>query len=420
MTVTSDRAAGSSQSARPARLSDRLGQRVARAMDRPLASYHLLLGVTLLLVTLGVVMVFSASSVLSQNQTGSATTLVRTQAIWVAVGLPAMWLVSRFPSRTWRRLAYPALVGSIILLLLVHVPGLGVSVNGNQNWIDFGGPFRIQPSESAKLALIIWGADLLTRKERLLGQWRHLLVPLIPVGGLLAALILLGRDLGTTMILLAVLLALLWVVGAPMRLFLAAGAAMSVLFVGFVATDAERLNRVTTFMDPFASLEGSGFQGGHSILALSTGGWWGLGLGAGRQKWGTLPEAHTDFIFAVIGEELGLVGTLAVIVLFGLLTYAGMRIAARATDGFTRLAAAGVTAWIAVQAVVNIGAVVGLLPITGIPLPLVSYGGAALLSTLVAIGMLLSFARREPGAAEALAARRRGSLVGVFLPTRSR
>jgi cell division protein FtsW len=395
-------------------------QRLARALDRPLASYHLVLGVVALLLMLGLVMVFSASSVVAQEETDSSYSLFVTQAIFMAFGLPVVFIASRMSSRTWRRLAYPALLGSLFLLVLVQIPGIGVTVNGNRNWIDFGGPFRLQPSEAAKFALILFGADLLTRKRRLLGQWRHLLVPLLPIGGLLIGLILVGHDLGTAMILISVLLALLWVVGAPLRLFAAAVAGVAVIFVGFVATSPTRLARVTTFMDPFASLQGSGFQGGHSQLALATGGWWGLGLGASRQKWGTLPEAHTDFIFAIIGEELGLVGTLAVLTLFGLLAYAGLRIASRATDSFTTLAAAGITAWIAVQAVVNIGAVVGLLPITGIPLPLVSYGGSALLSTMLAVGMLLSFARREPGAAEALAAKRRGSLLGVFLPTRAR
>ena len=394
--------------------------RLAHALGRPLASYHLVLGVTALLLMLGLVMVFSASSVVAQEQTDRSYSLFVTQAVLMAVGLPVLLIASRFSVRMWRRLAYPALLGSVVLLVLVQIPGIGVEVNGNRNWLDFGGPFRLQPSEAAKFALIIFGADLLTRKRRLLGQWRHLLLPLLPVGGALVGLILIGHDLGTAMILISILLALLWVVGAPLRLFAAATVAVGLLFVSFVATSPTRLARVTTFMDPFASLQGSGFQGGHSQLALATGGWWGLGLGASRQKWGTLPEAHTDFIFAIIGEELGLVGTLAVLVLFGLLAYAGLRIASRATDSFTRLAAAGVTAWIAVQAVVNVGAVIGLLPITGIPLPLVSYGGSALLSTMLAVGMLLSFARREPGAAEALAARRRTSLLGVFLPTRAR
>ena len=395
-------------------------ERLAHLLDRPLASYHLVLGVTGLLLMLGLVMVFSASSVVAQEETDSSYSLFVTQAVLMAFGLPVMLIASRVSPRMWSRLAYPALLGSIVLLVLVQIPGIGVEVNGNRNWIDFGGPFRLQPSEAAKFALIIFGADLLTRKQRLLGQWRHLLIPLLPIGGVLIGLILIGHDLGTAMILISVLLALLWVVGAPLRLFAAATVAVALLFVSFVATSPNRLARVTTFMDPFSSLQGSGFQGGHSQLALATGGWWGLGLGASRQKWGTLPEAHTDFIFAIIGEELGLVGTLAVLALFGVLAYAGLRIASRATDSFTRLAAAGVTAWIAVQAVVNVGAVIGLLPITGIPLPLVSYGGAALLSTMLAVGMLLSFARREPGAPEALAARRRSSLLGVFLPTRAR
>ena len=291
--------------------------RLAQALDRPLASYHLVVGVTALLLLLGLVMVFSASSVFAQEQTDSSYSLFVTHAVLMLVGLPVVLIASRISPRTWRRLAYPALLGSVGLLVLVQIPGIGVEVNGNRNWIDFGGPFRLQPSEAAKFALILFGADLLTRKARLLGQWRHLLVPLLPIGGILIGLILVGHDLGTAMILIAIVMALLWVVGAPLRLFAAATVGVGLLFVSFVATSPTRLARVTTFMDPFASLQGSGFQGGHSQLALATGGWWGLGLGASRQKWGTLPEAHTDFIFAIIGEELGLVGTLAVLTLFG-------------------------------------------------------------------------------------------------------
>jgi len=367
-------------------------------------------------------MVLSASSVLSLRLTGgdSSYSIFLKQVQWVVIGIPMLWVATRLSVRTYRRLAYPALLGSLVLLVLVQVPGLGVEVNGNQNWIDFGGPFRLQPSEFAKLALVLWGADLLARKRALLGQWRHLIVPLVPVGGLLATLIMLGRDLGTTMVLLAILLILLWVVGTPFRLFLTAGSVVAAVLVYFIAQDEERITRVTSFLNPFADLQNTGFQGGHSLLALSTGGWWGVGLGASRQKWGTLPEAHTDFIFAVIGEELGLVGTLAVICLFGLLAYAGLRIATRNQDLFARLAASAATGWITVQAIVNIGAVIGVLPITGIPLPLVSYGGSALLPTMLAIGMLLSFARNEPGAPEALAARRRNSLLHVFTPSRKR
>jgi cell division protein FtsW len=414
MTATSTRTPSPSEAPAGAGRLTALG----RTLDRPLTSYHLVMGVAALLLLLGLTMVLSASSVLAYRSTDSSYSIFLRQAVWVGVGLPMMWLASRLPVQTYRRLAYPSLILALVLLVLVQVPGLGIEVNGNQNWIDFGGPFRLQPSEFAKLSLVLWGADLLTRKRALLGQWRHILVPLVPVGGLLATLVMLGRDLGTTMILLAVLLVLLWVVGTPFRLFVAAGTVVAAVLVFFIARDEERISRVTGFMDPFADLQVTGFQGGHSLLALATGGWWGLGLGASRQKWGTLPEAHTDFIFAVIGEELGLVGTLAVIALFGLLAYAGLRIATRTEDQFTRLAASAATGWIIVQAVVNIGAVIGVLPITGIPLPLVSYGGSALLPTMLAVGMLLSFARNEPGAPQALAARRRNSLLHVFLPSR--
>ena len=378
----------------------------ARLLDRPLTSYHLVLGGTSLLLALGLVMVLSASSVSAYEISGSSLSIFQKQAMWAAIGVPLMWWVSRMPATLMRKAAIPLLIGAVGLLLLVLVPGIGLRVNGNQNWIDFGGPFRLQPSEAAKLAIVVWGADLLTRKEKLLGQWRHLLVPLLPVAGLLIGLVLLGGDLGTAMILIAIVAALLFVVGAPMRLFVLGGAGVLGMVALLSLTAAHRLHRFQSWLHPEQDPLGIGWQAVHARYALGSGGWWGLGLGASREKWGSLPEAHTDFIYAVIGEELGLVGTLVVLVLFAVLVYAGVRVALRSTDPFVRLAAAAATAWIGFQAVVNMGAVVGLLPITGVPLPLVSYGGSALLPTLVALGMLLSFARDEPGARQALAARK--------------
>ena len=383
------------------------GRHPERLLDRPLTSYLLVLGSAIALLGLGLPMVLSASSVTSYAATGSSLALFERQLMWAAIGVPAMLIAARLPVKVWRGLAYPAMGLALVLLVLVLVPGVGVEVNGNRNWIDVGGPFRLQPAEAAKLALVLWGAEVLVRKRDRLDQWRELLVPLLPVTAVVLALILQGGDLGTAVVLMAIAGSLLYVAGAPMRLFALLGA-VSVAVIAYLSVSApHRLDRFDTWLNPsLADPLGNGLQYRHGLYALGSGGWWGLGLGASREKWGRLPEAHTDFIYAVIGEELGFAGTLTVLLLFGVLVFAGIRIALRTTDPFVRLAASGATAWIGAQALVNIGAVLGLLPIAGLPLPLVSYGGAALLITLVAIGMLLSFARTEPGANEALGARR--------------
>jgi cell division protein FtsW len=337
-------------------------------------------------------MVFSASSVVAFAFMDSSMAIVSKQAMWVVIGLPLTWCASRLPPKLWRIVAYPALMTSLALLVLVVVAG--TEVNGNKNWLDFGGPFRIQPSELAKLSLVLWGADLLARKERLLGQWKHLLVPMLPVGGLILVLVLLGGDLGTAIIIAAVLGSLLWVAGAPLRLYAMASVPALLVITWMVNTRSTRMSRITVWLHPEqADPLGNGLQALHGKFALASGGWWGVGLGGSKEKWGALPEAHTDFIFAIIGEELGLVGTLAVLGLFGVIGYAGLRVALEASEPFVRYAAAGITAWVIVQALVNIGAVLGLLPITGVPLPLVSYGGSALVPTMLGLGMLLSFAR---------------------------
>ncbi len=387
-------------------------------LHRPLTSYYLVLGSAVMLVALGLVMVLSASSVQSYSQSGSSFTIFQKQALWVAVGLPVLWVASRLPTAVYRWVGYPLLVASVVLLAAVLVPGVGHNVSGATRWIDLG-PLQVQPSEPAKLALALWGADLLTRKARLLGQWRHLLVPLVPVTLLIVVLVMREPDLGTTLVLLIVALALLWVVGAPARLFGVLTGGVIAMAVLMIAMEPYRMARITGFLDPFADPQKSGYQAVQGLYALASGGWFGVGLGASRQKWNYLPNQYTDYIFAIIGEELGLVGTLVVLLLFATLGYAGIRIARRTSDPFRRLAAAAVTAWLLGQALVNMGAVVGLLPITGIPLPMVSFGGSALLPTLFAIGMLMSFARAEPGAAAALAARRPGRLRWLVRRLRS-
>jgi cell division protein FtsW len=258
----------------------------------------------------------------------------------------------------------------------------------------------------SKLALVIWGADLLARKDRLLDDSKHVLVPLLPVAGLLLFLVLAGGDLGTALILMVIVASLLFFAGARWSVLLGlTGIALSaVLFLSF--TTGYRKARLTSWLDPSSDPLGSGWQALHGTYALASGGWWGLGLGASREKWGALPEAHTDFILAIVGEELGLVGTLVVLALFAIVAFAGYRIAVSTADPFVRLASASVTAWFVAQAVINMGAVLGILPITGVPLPLVSYGGSSLVATLAALGMLMAFARNEPDAAATIKARR--------------
>jgi len=265
----------------------------------------------------------------------------------------------------------------------------------------------MQPAELAKLSLALWGADLLVRKQRLLAQTRHLVMPLVPVAALMAALVVLEPDLGTSLCFAMVLFGLLWTVGAPGRVFaallglaVAAGAALAVV-------EPYRFARVSHFLDPTADPSGSGFQPLLGLSSLASGGWFGVGLGQGRAKWLRLPEGHSDYIFAVIGEELGLLGSLVVLLLYATLAYAGLRVARRTADPFARLVAAAVTVWIVGQAVLNMGYVSGLLPVTGVPLPLVSAGGTSLLVTVFALGMLASFARHEPAAAAQLADRGR-------------
>jgi len=355
--------------------------------------FHLLLGATVLLLALGLVMVLSASSIVSLRLHGSVYTLAQRQALFAVIGVAAMLISSRLPVRAWRWAAWPSLIVAVGLLAAVIL--VGVEVSGQRNWIDIIGPFRLQPSEIAKLAVVIWAADLLARKESILDRWTHLLIPLLPMTGLILLLVLLGGDVGNSIILSAIIAGVLFAAGAPLRLFIALGAVGGVAIAGLTMAAPYRMSRFTSWLDPSADPLGEGWQLTQGQYALGTGGWWGVGLGASREKWGSLPEAHTDFIYSVIGEELGLVGTLVVLLLFGVITFAAFRISQTSTDTFVRLASAGIGTWIAVQAIVNIGAVLGLLPITGVPLPLVSYGGSSLVPLLVGIGMLLSFARGQ-------------------------
>lgn len=372
-------------------------------LDRPLTSYYLILGITTLLIALGLVMVLSTSSIADLSAGGSPWSGFQHQLFGVLIGLPCMWFAARSAPNLFRAAAYPLLAVSVLGLLLV--PFIGNTVGGAARWLQIG-PIQLQPSELAKLAFVLWGADLLARKEKLsqLEDWRHLLVPLLPGAGVLCMLVMIGDDLGTTFMLLVIFLALLWVIGTPGRLFFGMLAMIGLVLLILIVVANYRLQRLTGFWNPSGGPTGPNMQSIQGKYAVGSGGWFGVGLGASREKWGWVPNDPTDFIFAILGEELGLVGTLCVSFLYGGLAYAGLRIARRVEDTFMRLAAATVTAWIVIQAIVNIGAVLGMLPITGVPLPLVSEGLSSLLVTMVALGMLMSFAKREPGASQALAA----------------
>ena len=381
------------------------------ALDRPLASYYLLLGASALLLTIGLIMVLSASSVYSFKENGGDSyAIVKRQLMWVALGLPAAFVASRLPQRWIRRLAWVGYFVSVGLLLLTAF--IGVSINGNQNWVALG-PVVIQPSEIAKLALILWAAHVYAHKDRRLGSLHQVMMPVVPGMLLATGLVIFGRDLGTALVLFAILLGMLWVVGAPARFFVFCISLVSVAAIFLASTSSERLDRITNFADPFKDFHDTGWQPAHGLYALSTGGWFGQGIGASQQKWGDLPEAHTDFIFAVLGEELGLVGTLLVIVLFLTIAYAALRVARESRDPFVRYATFGIVVWLLGQMIINVGMVLALLPVIGIPLPLVSYGGSSLVPTLVSLGLVIGFARREPEAARALAQRRRGRSTGL-------
>ncbi|WP_454049075.1 putative lipid II flippase FtsW [Cellulomonas sp. Marseille-Q8402] len=380
------------------RAPSRLGQ-----WNSAVTSYYLLVGASMLLLVLGLVMVLSSSSVESLASGDSPYAVFLSQAQYAVMGLPLMWLASRVKPHTYRRLAWPLLGLGLFAQLLVYTP-LGRGRNGNQGWIYLGG-FSAQPSEALKLALVVWLGAILVRKQPMFDDWKHAAVPALPIAAGAVGMVLLGHDLGTAMIMLILVAGALFVAGVPMRIFAGASAA-AVLAVAVLAIgSANRVGRITDWFsgecDPMAGC----YQTKHGMQALATGGWFGLGLGQSREKWSYLPEAHNDFIFAIIGEELGLIGTLLVLALFGVLAFAMFRIIARHRDPFAQIVTGGVAAWIIGQALVNMGVVVGLLPVIGVPLPLVSAGGSALITTLVALGVVTSFARTEPGAAEALAAR---------------
>ncbi len=376
-------------------------------------SVILLLVPAALLTTIGVVEVFSASSVYAFTHYDNSFWFLERQAMYAGIGVGALLLTARIHYAAWRRLSGPFLLISVVLLLVALNPSSGISAYGASRWIVLG-PLTLQPSEFAKLGLIAFAAAVLAQKEGKLDDWLHLALPLGPIVVLVAGIVMLQRDLGTTIILVGSVLMMLFVAGARLR-HLAVTAIVGLGGLAYlIFGTAYRRARFLSFWDPWKDPLTNGYQLIQGLIALGSGGWFGVGLGASRQKWAYLPNAHTDFIFAVLGEELGLIGELVVLVLFGLMIYAGIRIAVRAPDMFGRLLAAGITSWIGLQAIVNLGAVTGLLPITGVPLPFVSFGGSALIVTLAAMGVLASIARAGATSRKGAAARSRTSTRGAL------
>ncbi|MCY1138684.1 putative peptidoglycan glycosyltransferase FtsW [Actinoplanes sp. Pm04-4] len=415
------------QAPRPS-LSRQLLPAVHGLLARPLSSYYLLLASSGLLLLIGLTMVFSATSVKAYAENGNAFSAIANQAVFALLGLVAFWVCQRLPAGTLRDLGKIVLGAAIVLLCILDLLGALKSVglldkprigpvHAELLWLYFG-PIGLQPAEFAKLGMVLWGAAVIARKGPALGHWRELSRPLFPVVGLLFVLV--GyNDLGSMLVLLALIIGLLWAAGVRLRVFAALGvlglAGISLLIAaasggagsGQAGEENYRLARLTNFLQPIEScdLDGPCYQLIQARSAIFEGGWFGVGLGKGALKWNWLPQADNDFIYAVVAEELGVVGCAVVLALFSVLAYTGFRIARRSQDPFRRLAAAAITTWLVAQAVINIGGVTGMLPITGLPLPFISAGGSALVVTMAAVGMLASFARAEPQASLALNAR---------------
>ena len=359
--------------------------------------YYALMIATFGLLFIGVIMILSASTTVSYKQFNNQYIIFLRQLMFAGIGIIMMIAISFLPKVFFFKWAKVALWLSIILLGLVLIPSIGISVAGQRNWISLWGPFRLQPSEIAKLTLIVWGAVVLSKQVRSkVTTWQNLLVPVFPVGVIVSILVILQGDLGTALIVGPILLSLFYAIGAPLRLF--TWSSIFGLLAIFLLSIQEgyRIQRFLSWINPSAENQDAGWQVMHGKYALASGGWTGIGLGASKEKWGWLPAAHTDFIFAVVGEEIGLVGTVIVLIFIGTIAFVALSLARKTNDLFTKLIATSVAAWIVVQSIINIGAVLGLLPVTGVPLPLVSYGGSSLVFTMSAIGVLMAVLRAEP------------------------
>lgn len=358
------------------------------------SNYFLLFGVTLFLVIFGLVMVLSSSTIESYIAEQGFFGRFARQGLFAVIGIPLMLVASRLPAVFWRKWAWPALLIGGGLQLLVFVPGIGIVSGGNRNWIAIGG-FTAQPSEFVKIALIVWVAWILSTKQSVLEDWRHVLLPIAPISAAAIGFVLIGGDLGTAAVMILILFGLLYFGGVRFRFLAVGAAAVAVLAYLFSKANSSRTSRIEIWLNGCTADDYSGYcwQPEHANWALAAGGWFGKGLGNSVAKWNWLPAASSDYIFAIIGEELGLIGAIVVLVLFIVLAIAFVRIIRASTDSFARIVTSGVMVWVIGQAFVNIAVVLGVLPVLGVPLPLISAGGTALIANLLGIGIVLSFAR---------------------------
>ena len=359
-----------------------------------------------LLCIVGLVMVGSASPVVSLITYHSPWTIFFRQVLWMVVGVGALLFFARIDYRKWRAWSVPLAGGTLLLLVAVLVPGLGVTAGGSSRWIGFG-MLRLQPSELMKLALVAFAADIVVRRMDRSVPAKQVIAPVMGMLIVSAALIIKQPDMGTAMVLSCIAFGVLFMSGVPLAPLTKVSIAFLLIAMVVALGDSYRRDRILSFINPGAHQSGSGYQVWQSLIGLGSGHLIGLGLGGGREKWGTLPNAHTDFIFSVVGEELGLIGAIFILVLFFALAWYGYRAAGRAPDRFGSLVAVGITTWITSQAIINMGAVIGVLPVTGIPLPFISFGGSSLVITLAAMGILLNIAMQERSGPRAASQRRR-------------
>ena len=353
----------------------------------------MLLLVVLGLLAIGLAMVYSASGIKALDAVDDPRFFLLQQSAWVAIGLAAMLVVARVDYHRYRRLALAGLVFAVVLLVIVLVPGIGTRVGGASRWLRLSSFAGLQPAELAKLALIVYLAFWFAAKRELIGRW-SVTIPFIAVVALVAGLVVAEPDLGTAIVVIAIALAMYFVAGARLVEFAALGGLTTICVAAVAVVQPYRLARLAAFLDPWSDPQKGGFQTIQSIYALALGGPLGEGLGAGKEKFGFLPAPYTDSIFAVLGDELGLLGTLTVVVLFLVIAFKGIRIALSAPDVTGTLLATGVTVWIVFQAWMNMAVVAALVPLTGITLPFISYGGSSICVGLVAVGILLNVGRQ--------------------------
>lgn len=347
-----------------------------------------------LLLAIGLVMVYSASSIWAAYKFDDAFFFAKRQALFAGVGLIGAFVLSKIEYQTWRKYSKPIMILSFLLLIAVLIPGIGMVRNGSRSWIGIGA-FSIQPSEFMKLSMIIFLSSLIEKRQREMGSLVKGLMPTLGVVMLAFGIIMLQPDLGTGTVLLGTSLVMIFVSGASILHFAAMGIAGIAGFVALIASAPYRLDRITSYLDPWSDPLGTGFQIIQSLYAIAPGGLFGLGFGESRQKYFYLPEPQTDFIFSIISEELGFIGVAIVILLFGIILWRGVKIALNAPDIFGSLLALGIVAMITIQVMINISVVSGLIPVTGITLPFLSYGGSSLTLTLLAVGILLNISRSE-------------------------